>query len=146
MSPSVTVDTIHESANELITAGPILSPHVNRKAEQSSYFPVFANNDNLTPHQVVVESNDEGRDVPIDKMTGRPVLIRSISQTSVHAKEQEIEEGELHKFGFFIQQKRQNNNNNRTHTTSTNRPADPTRNQLPLPQQGKYEDLPILNT
>ena len=93
MSPSVTVDTIHESANELITAGPILSPHVNRKAEQSSYFPVFANNDNLTPHQVVVESNDEGRDVPIDKMTGRPVLIRSISQTSVHAKSKKLKKG-----------------------------------------------------
>ncbi|KGU23228.1 hypothetical protein MGK_05128 [Candida albicans P57055] len=148
MSPSVTVDTIHESANELITAGPILSPHVNRKAEQSSYFPVFVNNDNLTPHQVVVESNDEGRDVPIDKMTGRPVLIRSISQTSVHAKEQEIEEGELHKFGFFIQQKerqkqQQQQNSHHQHQSAQSIQQE---NQSPSPQQGKYEDLPILNT
>ena len=151
MSPSVTVDTIHESANELITAGPILSPHVNRKAEQSSYFPVFANNDNLTPHQVVVESNDEGRDVPIDKMTGRPVLIRSISQTSVHAKEQEIEEGELHKFGFFIQQKERQKQQQQQQQQNSHHQHQPAQliqqeNQLPLPQQGKYEDLPILNT
>ena len=148
MSPSVTVDTIHESANELITAGPILSPHVNRKAEQSSYFPVFVNNDNLTPHQVVVESNDEGRDVPIDKMTGRPVLIRSISQTSVHAKEQEIEEGELHKFGFFIQQKERQKQQQQQNSHHQHQLAQliQQENQLPLPQQGKYEDLPILNT
>lgn len=148
MSPSVTVDTIHESANELITAGPILSPHVNRKAEQSSYFPVFVNNDNLTPHQVVVESNDEGKDVPIDKMTGRPVLIRSISQTSVHAKEQEIEEGELHKFGFFIQQKERQKQQQQQNSHHQHQLAQliQQENQLPLPQQGKYEDLPILNT
>ncbi|KGU20544.1 hypothetical protein MG7_05128 [Candida albicans P34048] len=148
MSPSVTVDTIHESANELITAGPILSPHVNRKAEQSSYFPVFVNNDNLTPHQVVVESNDEGRDVPIDKMTGRPVLIRSISQTSVHAKEQEIEEGELHKFGFFIQQKERQKQQQQQNSHHQHQPAQSIQqeNQSPSPQQGKYEDLPILNT
>ena len=153
MSPSVTVDTIHESANELITAGPILSPHVNRKAEQSSYFPILTNNDNLTPHQVVVESNDEGRDVPIDKLTGRPVLIRSISQTSMHAKEQEIEEGEFHKFGFFIQQKesqkqqqQQHAHHQHQHQHQHHTQQIQLQNQLPLPQQGKYEDLPILNT
>ncbi|KAL6450377.1 GIP3 GLC7-interacting protein 3 [Candida maltosa Xu316] len=121
LSPSTSQDTrndilhptinIHQSATELITAGPILSPHVNRKGEQSSYFLPMVSNDNLTPHQVVVESNN-GKDVPVDKQTGRPVVIRSLSQTSVHAKEQEIEEGELHKFGFFMQQNEDNPRNN----------------------------------
>ena len=61
------------------------------------------NNFNLQPHQVVVESNVDGKDVVVDRITGRPVLTKTISQTSLHAREQEIEEGEFHKLNFFIQ-------------------------------------------
>ena len=94
-------DSLHQSSTELISAGPILSPRSSSFAPVSSYF--SSNDVNLTPHQVVVEPNDEGKDVIIDKITGRPVLMRSASQSSVHAKQQEIEEGEFHKLGIFMQ-------------------------------------------
>ncbi|KAI5967598.1 hypothetical protein KGF57_000326 [Candida theae] len=94
-------DSLHQSSTELISAGPILSPRASNFQPISSYF--SSNDVNLTPHQVVVESNDEGKDVIIDKMTGRPVLMRSVSQSSLHAKQQEIEEGEFHKLGIFMQ-------------------------------------------
>lgn len=93
-------DHLHESSKELITAGPILSPHNSQQpgtllqVDQTFY-----------PHQVVVESASDGRDVPVDNLTGRPVLMRSISQTSQHAKEQEVEEGEFHRWGYFINQR-----------------------------------------
>lgn len=118
MHPTI---NIHENANELITAGPILSPHVNREGEQSSYFlpmPKDQEDNHLTPHQVVIDSAN-GKNIPIDNLTGRPVLMHSLSSTSVHAKEQEIEEGEFHKFGFYLQQQ------------NTEKPND---------------DIPILNT
>lgn len=47
-------------------------------------------------------ATDSGR--TIDVFTGKPVLFRRSSTTSIHGKEQEQEEGELHKWGFFVQQ------------------------------------------
>lgn len=94
-------DSLHQNSTELISAGPILSPRSSSFQPVTSYF--TSNDVNLTPHQVVVESNDEGKDVIIDKITGRPVLMRSASQSSLHAKQQEIEEGEFHKLGIFMQ-------------------------------------------
>lgn len=99
-------DTLHESSSEMITAGPILSPHNTADLNnQQGYF----TDQTFQPHTVVVDSSSDGKDVPIDYLTGRPVLMRSISQTSAHAKEQEEEEGELHKFGFYMQQRNSQN-------------------------------------
>ncbi|CCD25046.1 protein phosphatase regulator GIP3 NDAI_0E02290 [Naumovozyma dairenensis CBS 421] len=49
-------------------------------------------------------ATDSGR--TIDVLTGKPVLFRRSSTTSVVGKRQEMEEGELHKWGFFVQQQR----------------------------------------
>lgn len=57
------------------------------------------------PHQMVLEMS-EGKETPIDVATGRPILLRSVSQTSMQAKKQEEEEGEFHRWGFFVQQQR----------------------------------------
>ncbi|CCE82970.1 Piso0_002741 [Millerozyma farinosa CBS 7064] len=88
---------LHESSNELLSAGSIVSPRntedVNGLGLESSF----------QPHQVVIDASADGTKVPIDNLTGRPVLMRSVSHTSVHAKAQEEEEGELHRWGFFIQ-------------------------------------------
>ncbi|RCK65298.1 HMG2-induced ER-remodeling protein 1 [Candida viswanathii] len=62
---------LHKNARELITAGPILSPHVNRKGEQNSYF---------SQRRMTTTSHHT-------KFVDPP-----LSSTSVHAKEQEIEE------------------------------------------------------
>ncbi|KAK6464329.1 hypothetical protein DFJ63DRAFT_317670 [Scheffersomyces coipomensis] len=92
-------DTLHQSSTELITAGPILTPR------HSDAFDQFLGlEQTFQPHQVVIDSSSDGKSVPIDNFTGRPILMRSISQTSTHAKEQEQEEGEFHRFGFFMQQ------------------------------------------
>ncbi len=96
------LDTLHESSSEILSVGPILSPHNNAAAADAHNLQGFDNSDQ--PHQVVVDSSD-GKDVPTDYLTGRPVLMRSLSQTSAHAREQEQEEGELHKFGFFMQRR-----------------------------------------
>ena len=93
-------DMLHESSSELITAGPILSPR-NVVGETSGGY--FGGEQSLQPHQVVLESSSDGRNVPIDNLTGRPVLMKSISQTSLHAKEQEQEEGEFHRLVYFMQ-------------------------------------------
>jgi hypothetical protein len=95
-----THDMLHESSSELITAGPILSPR-NVVGETSGGY--FGGEQSLQPHQVVLESSSDGRNVPIDNLTGRPVLMKSISQTSLHAKEQEQEEGEFHRLVYFMQ-------------------------------------------
>lgn len=95
-------DTLHESSSELITAGPILSPR-NVVGETSGGY--FGGEQSLQPHQVVLDASSDGKTVPIDNLTGRPVLMRSISQTSLHAKEQEQEEGEFHRFGYFMQKR-----------------------------------------
>lgn len=95
-------NVLHKRSSELITAGPILSPHNNGKAAQQSYFQ-GSEDRNFEPHQVVIESSSDGKSVPVDNLTGMPVLMRSISQTSVHAKEQEQEEGEFHRWGYFME-------------------------------------------
>lgn len=60
----------------------------------------------IQPHQMALEVNG-GKETPIDAVTGRPIFLRSISQTSVQAKKQEEEEGEFHRWGYFVQQQRQ---------------------------------------
>lgn len=52
------------------------------------------------PHIVVADADS----VPVDSTTGKRVLMRKFSSTSVHAKKLEEEEGELHRWGFFVQQ------------------------------------------
>ncbi|CAB4252731.1 protein phosphatase regulator GIP3 [Maudiozyma barnettii] len=64
-------------------------------------------------------ATDSGR--TIDVLTGKPVLFRANSSTLIHGKEQEQEEGELHKWGFFVQQQNDiypDNNDNTTGTSS----------------------------
>lgn len=90
-------DQLHESSTALIDAGPILMAKTTHFDQGPVYNPTFE------PHSVVVEPRLDGSTVPIDNLTGRPVLMRSISQTSVHAKEQELEEGEFHRWGYFME-------------------------------------------
>ncbi|EDO17162.1 hypothetical protein Kpol_1072p32 [Vanderwaltozyma polyspora DSM 70294] len=49
-------------------------------------------------------ATDSGR--VIDVFTGKPLLVRSSSGTPQFNKKQEEEEGELHKWGFFVQQQK----------------------------------------
>ncbi|ODQ80722.1 hypothetical protein BABINDRAFT_160947 [Babjeviella inositovora NRRL Y-12698] len=108
-------DHLHENSCEVIQSGPIVSPRMIQETNQTSYFAEITTTANSLagkvlsgnilvpehqPHQVVIDS-----DIPIDNATGMPVLIRSISLQSVQARRQEEEEGELHKFGFFMQSK-----------------------------------------
>ena len=127
-------DALHENSNELITAGPILSPHNVERLNVPSYFP--SPEQTFQPHQVVIDSSSDGKNVPIDNLTGRPVLMKSISQTSLHAKELEKEEGELHRWGVFIEQR----NNSENDLTKLNDPKDNFDSQ----QQNKRE-VPTLN-
>ncbi|ODV87625.1 hypothetical protein CANARDRAFT_27001 [[Candida] arabinofermentans NRRL YB-2248] len=93
---------MHQSSSDVIFTGPIVSP----QQTITSYFSgTDGNNQNAideftSPHQVVIDANSK----PIDHLTGLPVLMRRISQTSVHARELEEEEGEFHRWGFFVQQ------------------------------------------
>ncbi|CUM54742.1 uncharacterized protein AC631_01783 [Debaryomyces fabryi] len=127
-------DALHENSNELITAGPILSPQNVERLNIPSYFP--STEQTFQPHQVVIDSSSDGRNVPIDNLTGRPVLMKSISQTSLHAKELEQEEGELHRWGVFIEQR----NNSENDSTKITDPKANTDSQ----QQNKRE-VPTLN-
>ena len=54
------------------------------------------------PHTVATEGNNK----IVDTNTGRPILYKSPSSRSLQNKLQEKEEGELHKWGFFVQQQR----------------------------------------
>ncbi|TID31154.1 hypothetical protein CANINC_000262 [Pichia inconspicua] len=54
------------------------------------------------PHIVVTDADS----LPVDSLTGQRVLIRNYSQTNVHSKKLEEEEGELHRWGFFVQQQK----------------------------------------
>lgn len=109
--PNIQLDDklLHHNSTELITSGPILSPRNTETLNKLGYF--TNDQSNFEPHQVVVESSKDGKNIPIDYLTGRPVLMRSISQTSTHAKEQELEEGEFHRWGFFIEQRNNSSNN-----------------------------------
>lgn len=53
------------------------------------------------PHLMATDSGKT-----IDTLTGRPVFSRRSSTTSVASKKQEEEEGELHKWGFYVQQQK----------------------------------------
>lgn len=112
-------ELLHQSSNELITSGgPIISPRNTETLNKLGYFQASNESSTFQPHQVVVDSKPDGQNVPIDNLTGRPVLMRSISQTSSHAKEQELEEGEFHRWGFFMQQR--NNSNSDLKNASAN--------------------------
>ncbi|KAK6454218.1 microtubule-associated protein [Scheffersomyces xylosifermentans] len=95
------------------------------------------------PHQVVTEATSDGVDVPIDNLTGRPVLMRSVSQTSVHAKEQEKEEGEFHRFGFFMEQR----SNSESQTASRNNAShsEGSSNSKTPSSPSSKRDIPLLN-
>lgn len=99
--------SLHHKSTEVITTGPILLPRNTETLTKLGY-DNNADQSNFQPHQVVVDSSKDGKNIPIDYLTGRPVLMRSISQTSTHAKEQELEEGEFHRWGYFINQRRNN--------------------------------------
>ncbi|KAH3673663.1 hypothetical protein WICMUC_003566 [Wickerhamomyces mucosus] len=58
------------------------------------------------PHQMALDTNGN-QQIAVDIATGKPILLRSLSQTSVQGKRQEEEEGEFHRWGFFVQQQRQ---------------------------------------
>ncbi|SCV03169.1 LAMI_0H06018g1_1 [Lachancea mirantina] len=55
----------------------------------------------VRPHLM---ATDSGR--TIDLTTGRPILSKTSSHVSLVGKKQEEEEGEFHKWGFFVQQQR----------------------------------------
>ena len=57
------------------------------------------NNSHVRPHLM---ATDSGR--TIDVTTGTPVLVKTPSHVSLVGKRQEEEEGEFHKWGFFVQQ------------------------------------------
>lgn len=90
---------LHESSVALIDAGPILMA----KNSRPCIHPPLQVNEAFEPHLVVIDALSDGKNVPVDYFTGKPVLMKSASQTSVHAKEQELEEGEFHRWGVYVQ-------------------------------------------
>ncbi|AET41611.1 Her1p Ecym_8333 [Eremothecium cymbalariae DBVPG len=63
-------------------------------------------NGNISPSQMIrphLMATDSG--CTIDLTTGRPIPSKQSSETSIFFKQQEEEEGELHKWGIFVQQK-----------------------------------------
>ncbi|GEQ68685.1 hypothetical protein JCM33374_g2353 [Metschnikowia sp. JCM 33374] len=93
-------EQLHEGSSALIAAGPILMAGTAR----SNMSNVFQGNEStLQPHSVVIDANSDGRNVIIDNLTGRPILMKSVSQTSLYAKEQEEEEGEFLRWGYFME-------------------------------------------
>lgn len=90
---------LHESSVALIDAGPILMA----KNSRPCIHPPLQVNEAFEPHLVVIDASSDGKNVPVDYFTGKPVLMKSASQTSVHAKEQELEEGEFHRWGVYVQ-------------------------------------------
>lgn len=94
-------DLLHESSSALLDAGPILMAKNSRPSLHAETFQGV--DQTFQPHSVVVEAKSDGSKIPVDNLTGHPVLMRSISQTSVHAKEQELEEGEFHRWGYFME-------------------------------------------
>lgn len=95
MSPPVI--TMHSLTNEVMTTGPITSPRQGLHG-MSSAAGATGSPDQLQPHYMVLDTTN-GQQLTIDNETGRPVLMRSASQTLVQAREQEVEEGEAHKLG-----------------------------------------------
>lgn len=93
---------LHQGLTEILETGPLVSPRPSNEDPKHLAIPVVTSLDQ--PHQVVVDSNKEGISIPIDKSTGRPVIFKQMSKNSVKAKKQEEEEGEFHRWGFFVQQ------------------------------------------
>lgn len=93
---------LHQGLTEILETGPLVSPRPSNEDSKNLVIPVVTSLDQ--PHQVVVDSNKEGISIPIDKSTGRPVIFKQMSKNSVKAKKQEEEEGEFHRWGFFVQQ------------------------------------------
>lgn len=145
-------ELLHQSSTELITSGgPIISPRNTETLNKLGYFQGSTESSTFQPHQVVVDSKPDGQNIPIDNLTGRPVLMRSISQTSSHAKEQELEEGEFHRWGFFMQQRNNSNsdlkNAEKDKETTKRESEDEPPKQLPalnvLPSGGELRDAII---
>ncbi|GAV54962.1 hypothetical protein ZYGR_0AS02850 [Zygosaccharomyces rouxii] len=100
----------------------------------------------IRPHLV---ASDSGK--TIDVATGKPVLFRRSSATSLHSKRQEQEEGELHKWGFYVQQQNaiypESDMGNVSRNGSISGEAQPTPSSAPsarpgLPSPGKRRVLP----
>ena len=87
--------TRHHSSEDVIQTGPIVSGKFYQHNDE--IIPTVATE---APHIVVADADS----VPVDSTTGKRVLMRKFSQTSVHSKKLEEEEGELHRWGFFVQQ------------------------------------------
>ncbi|OWB61978.1 hypothetical protein B5S29_g2886 [[Candida] boidinii] len=79
--------------------GRIQAYHISGSNNNTSDDAVLADVSEDEPHQVVLDSNSI-----VDEQTGKPVFFRRSSQTSVHNKKLEEEEGEFHRWGFFVQQ------------------------------------------
>lgn len=94
--PFLSMDNLHKS-QELLALLPILYPRISDVTSN----PQILVDPPVIPHDVVT-TNVDGQEAPIDNMTGRPVLMRSLSQTSEHDRELKEEEGELHKREFNI--------------------------------------------
>lgn len=86
--------TRHQSSEDVIQSGPIVSGEFYQHNEEVPTVAAEA------PHIVVADADS----VPVDSTTGKRVLMRKFSQTSVHSKKLEEEEGEFHRWGFFVQQ------------------------------------------
>lgn len=96
--------------------------HVGSEAALSA--PSSSDQDlNTNPHVMAADSGSI-----IDCITGKPLLLREDSMTSALGKRQEEEEGELHKWGFFVQQQRSLYPDSDTKTLTNSRiPSNPTR-------------------
>lgn len=85
--------TKHLSSEDVIDSGPILGGRYHQYADDTIVEGVE------NPHMVVAEA-----DRFVDDTTGKPVLMRKFSQTYNNSKKLEEEEGEFHRWGFFVQQ------------------------------------------
>lgn len=86
--------TRHLSSEDVINSGPILGGGYHQSVDDT-----IPEHGVEYPHQVVAEA-----DRFVDGTTGMPVLMRNISQTYSNSKKLEEEEGEFHRWGFFVQQ------------------------------------------
>ncbi|GMM34334.1 protein phosphatase regulator [Saccharomycopsis crataegensis] len=103
---------LHNLSKDLINTNETISPELNQiQSSQIQYInpqqaqiPLISQVE--LPHQLAIEKSTDGQEISVDTTTGRPVLFRNVSQTSINAKKQEEEEGELHRWGYFVQQQK----------------------------------------
>lgn len=88
----------HVDSERIMYAKPLVDP-IDQDIDQELEHEQDSNS--AKPHLM---ATDSGR--TIDVTTGRPILTKTSSQRSIFGKKQEEEEGELHKWGFFVQQQR----------------------------------------